>query len=392
MQARRSRSLGAHTPPSEAEPQQDASGRRGTPAPWAQPVTVVTVLAIVAVFVVALLPSPYAVEQPGPVYDTLGSSGTGKDRAPLISIPDERTYPTTGRLDLLTVSVLGSTTGGPSWFDLAEAWLDPAKAVIPLEAVFPQGESQQQAERQSAQEMTASQRSAIAAALTDLGHDVDGTVTVGTVQRGSAAAGELREGDVVTTFAGKPIGDACSLQNAVLANGAKAATVVIERDGASRTLRLTPRAVADGAGGTRPLLGVTTSARMTYPFTVDLRIDDVGGPSAGMMFALGIIDKLTPGSLTGGRHVAGTGTICGDGQVGAIGGIVQKMTAARAAGATLFLAPASNCADVVGHIPSGLDVVAVETLSDSLEALESVRNRGAIRGLPTCSAQVSSAG
>jgi PDZ domain-containing protein len=137
---------------------------------------------------------------------------------------------------------------------------------------------------------------------------------------------------------------------------------------------------------------VTTSATIDSPFTVDLRIDDVGGPSAGMMFALGIIDRLTPGSLTGGRHVAGTGTICGDGQVGAIGGIVQKMSAARAAGATLFLAPASNCSDVVGHIPSGLDVVAVDTLSDSLAALEHVRDQGSVTGLPTCSTQVRSAG
>lgn len=372
MQARGSRSLGAHRRPSAT--------------------AVVTALAIALVLVVALLPSPYAIEQPGPVYDTLGSSGAGEDRAPLISIPEQRTYPTTGRLDLLTVSVLGSTTGGPSWFDLAEAWLDPAKAVIPLEAVFPQGETQQQSEQQSAQQMTASQQSAITAALTDLGYDVDGTVTIGSVQRGSAAAGELEEGDVVTSFAGEAIDDACSLQNAVVANGTKAAAVVVERDGEQRTIRLTPRATDDGAGGTRPLLGVTTSATMSYPFAVDLRIDDVGGPSAGMMFALGIIDKLTPGSLTGGRHVAGTGTICGDGEVGAIGGIVQKMSAARAAGATLFLAPEANCSDVVGHIPSGLDVVAVGTLSDSLEALEKVGQRGSAQGLPTCSAPLSSAG
>ncbi|WP_375388342.1 PDZ domain-containing protein [uncultured Amnibacterium sp.] len=372
MQARRFRSLGAHTRPSA--------------------VSVVTVLAVVAVFVVALLPSPYAVEQPGPVYDTLGSSGTGKDRAPLISIPGKQTYPTTGRLDLLTVSVLGNASGGPSWFDLAEAWLDPDEAVIPLEAVFPQGETQQQAEQQSAQQMTASQRSAITAALTRLGYTVDGTVTIGSVQRGSAAAGSLQRGDVVTTFAGRPIDDACSLQNAVAANGTAQAAVVIERGGKRETLRIAPRETDDGAGGTRPLLGVTTSATMRYPFDVDLRIDDVGGPSAGMMFALGIIDKLTPGSLTGGRHVAGTGTICGDGRVGAIGGIVQKLSAARAAGATLFLAPAANCDEVVGHIPSGLDVVAVDTLSDSLEALEQVRETGSARGLPTCSARVSSAG
>lgn len=368
MQAPRSRSLGAHRRPS-----------RGS---------LIAGAAVVLVFVVALLPSPYAVEQPGPVYDTLGTSGTGADRAPLIAIPTRTTYPTTGRLDLLTVSVLGRVDGGPSWLDLAEAWLDPQKAVIPLEAVFPQGESQQQADRESAQEMTSSQQSAIAAALTQLGQRVRGDVTVDAVQRGSAAAGRLRTGDVVASFDGRAVQDSCALQNAVLAHGAAPATLVVRRDGESRTVRITPKRVADGAGGTRPLLGVSTSADITPPFPVRLRIADVGGPSAGMMFALGIVDKLTPGSLTGGRHVAGTGTICGDGRVGAIGGIVQKMAAARAAGATLFLAPRANCDEVLGHIPNGLDVVPVTTLSGAIETLEHVRDQGSAAGLPRCAAPV----
>lgn len=390
MQARRSRSLGAHTtPPPESgapeggAPDGDRTGRAAA---------VTAALAAALVFVVALLPSPYAVEEPGPVFDTLGSSGTGKDRAPLISIPDRRTYPTTGRLDLLTVTVLGSARGGPNWFDLAEAWLDPTKAVVPLEAVIPPGESQQEADQQSAAEMTGSQRSAVTAALTQLGYDVDATVTVESVQPGSAAAGALRKGDAVTTFGGRAINDACSLQDAVLANGTKPVSVVVDRDGTPRTLRVTPRVTADGSAAGRPLLGVSTSAAMRYPFAVDLRLDKVGGPSAGMMFALGIIDKLTPGALTDGRHIAGTGTICGDGEVGPIGGIVQKMSAARAAGATVFLAPAANCDDVVGHIPRGLDVIPVERLSDSLDALEHLRDQGSVAGLPTCSSPVVSAG
>jgi Lon-like protease len=372
MQAPRSRSLDAHT--------------------RSRAVTLVAGLAVALVLVVALLPSPYAVEQPGPVYNTLGSSGTGKSRAPLITIRGHTTYPTTGRLDLLTVSVLGDVSTGPSWLDLAQAWLDPTKAVIPLEAVFPQGETQQQADRESAAEMTQSQQSAITAALTQLGYDVHGDVSVGSVEHGSAAAGVLRKGDVVTAYDGTRIQDSCSLQDAVIAGGVKASTITVRRDGASQTIDITPKRVSDGPGGTRPLLGVTTSTSITPPFTVDLRIDDVGGPSAGMMFALGIIDELTAGSLTGGRHVAGTGTICGDGTVGAIGGIVQKMAAARAAGATLFLAPEGNCDEVVGHIPNGLDVVAVGTLSDSLDALEHVRDQGSTSGLPTCSSRVGSAG
>ena len=370
-------------------PRSPGAHRRRRP-PWRG---ISAVVAVLLVMLVALLPSPYAIERPGPVFDTLGASGTGKDRAPLIAIPDRTTYPTRGSLDLLTVSVVGSPTGGPSWLELAFAWLNPSQAVIPLEAVFPSGITSGQAEREGAAEMTGSQRSAIAAALRQLGYEVAGDVTIQQVAKGSAAAaGRLESGDVVTAFDGTAVGDSCALQNAVQGHGAKAATVTVRRGGTTRTIAVTPRAVADGTGGTRPLLGVVTSAAFTYPFTVRLEIDDVGGPSAGMMFALGIIDKLTPGALTGGRHVAGTGTICGDGRVGAIGGIVQKMAAAREAGATLFLAPRADCDEVVGHIPAGLDVVAVDRLSGALEALEKVRASGSAAGLPTCSAQVVSTG
>lgn len=381
MRAPWSRSPGAEPRPVQ---QLDPPPRRGG--------ALVGVAAVLLVLVVALLPSPYAIELPGPVFNTLGSAGKGDERAPLIAIPDRTTYPTSGRLDLLTVSVDGTKARGPAWIDLAAAWLDPTKAVIPLEAVFPQGVSEREANEQSAAQMNASQQSAITAALTHLGYEVTGRVRVGTVRDGSAAAGRLRVGDVLTSFDGEPVLDSCALQNAVLAHGAKPVTVGLTRDGASRTVTLTPRAVDDGAGGTRPLLGAGTGTTMTYPFTVRLRIDDVGGPSAGLMFALGITDKLTPGALTGGRHVAGTGTICGDGRVGPIGGIAQKLVAAREAGATLFLAPAGNCGEVVGHIPRGLDVVPVTTLSGALAVLERVDAQGSTEGLATCAAQVGSPG
>ena len=361
---------------------------RGRPVPWRG---VTAVGAVAAVLLVALLPSPYAVERPGPVFDTLGSAGTGEDRAALITIPDRTTYPTgRGRLDLLTVSVLGSPTGGPPWVDLVRAWLDPAQSVVPLEAVFPSGSTVQESERQSAADMTASQRSAVAAALTRLGQTVEGDVRIGRVSPGTAAAGVLRVGDVVRSYDGRAIDDSCALQNDVVAGRAAAARIVVERDGRQQTVTVRPREVALADGSTRPLLGVATTASFRFPFAVDLRIDDVGGPSAGMMFALGVIDKLTPGALTGGRHVAGTGTICGDGQVGAIGGIRQKLVAARDAGATLFLAPADNCDEVAGHIPAGLDVVAVKTLSGALDALEQVRDQGSVQGLPSCTAPVGS--
>ena len=127
-------------------------------------------------------------------------------------------------------------------------------------------------------------------------------------------------------------------------------------------------AESDGA----PVIGVYAASTYDFPIDVQIQLPGVGGPSAGMMFALGIYDKLTPGELTGDEHIAGTGTIDGGGEVGAIGGIVQKMYGASAAGADWFLAPESNCSEVVGHIPSGLQVFSVGTLDDAITAVEAI--------------------
>ena len=124
----------------------------------------------------------------------------------------------------------------------------------------------------------------------------------------------------------------------------------------------------------------------TFPFEVMIQLNNVGGPSAGQMFALGIIDKLTTGKLNGGDHVAGTGTIDNEGNVGAIGGIRQKMYAAKDAGNSWFLAPQSNCDEVTGHIPSGLTVFAVKTLDDSLAVMKAISSHSSTAGLPSCPA------
>jgi PDZ domain-containing protein len=118
-----------------------------------------------------------------------------------------------------------------------------------------------------------------------------------------------------------------------------------------------------------------------FPFRVNIKVGDIGGPSAGMMFALGIVDKLTPANLTGGRFVAGTGEISADGAVSAIGGIQQKMAGARAAGATIFLTPAANCGDTTGAVPAGLRLVKVATLRQAINDLTALK---AGRSVPGC--------
>ena len=134
------------------------------------------------------------------------------------------------------------------------------------------------------------------------------------------------------------------------------------------------------------LLGVNLITDYDFPIDVTIQLNNVGGPSAGMMFALGIIDTLTPGELNGGQDFAGTGTITADGEVGPIGGIRQKMHGAQDAGAEWFLAPAANCDEVVGHVPAGLEVFSVETLDDALDVLDAVREDGDMAALPTCAA------
>ncbi|WP_348787269.1 PDZ domain-containing protein [Leifsonia sp. NPDC080035] len=345
-------------------------------------------VALVLSLVLALAPAPFVIEQPGPVFNTLGTdqsvgSDPSKDAKPLISIPDKTTYPTSGSLDLLTVSVVGNPESRPSWFEIVRAWFDPSRAVQPIDAVFPPGTTTEQSNAQNAALMVDSQQDAVAAALNQLGYEFPQSVAVKQVIEKTPAAAVLKEGDEITSVNGDSVKSIQGLRSLVAKNGTdKPAEIGIVRDGAASTVSLTPTE-ANG----QPVLGIGAGMDYTFPFDVKIQLDNVGGPSAGQMFALGIIDKLTPGELNGGKRVAGTGTIDNAGTIGAIGGIRQKMYAARdTGGASYFLAPASNCDEVTGHIPAGLHVFAVKTLSDSLKALKAVSSGGSTASLPTCPA------
>jgi len=327
-----------------------------------------------------LMPSPYVIEQPGPVFDTLGTSDHQGTERPLIFIPDRPTYPTDGRLDMLTVSVVGNPEQRPDWFSVVSAWLDPSRSVVPLEAIFPAEQTAEQRDAQNQVQMTDSQQDAVAAALGELDIPVPRTLDVQSVLAGSPAEGALRAGDAIRQVDGADVVDLADLQARVVAAGTSTPlSFAITRDGQESTVEVTP-AARDG----RPVIGVVTSTDYRFPFEVDIQLDDVGGPSAGMMFALGIMDKLEEGSLTGGKAIAGTGTIDAAGEVGPIGGIRQKLFGAERAGAEYFLAPAENCDEVRGHVPDGLRVFSVTTLDDSLAALGAISSGGDLDALPTC--------
>ena len=340
---------------------------------------------LVGLVAVALVPAPFVIEQPGPVYNTLGEVTVGEKTVSLIDIPGEKTYPTDGTLDMLTVSIRGNRENLPNWLEVAAAYFDSSRAVVPVDLVYPEGQTVEQSNQQGAVDMANSQKAAVAAALTDLGYDVPSTLTVVETSEGSPSDGVLEADDVIVSVNGKTFADVAALRAEIADNGTDTPAVVdILRDGEPLTFDITP--VLGTGDKPAPILGIVVGGDYDFPFEVKIQLENVGGPSAGMMFALGIIDKLTPGELNGGENVAGTGTIDASGVVGAIGGIRQKLYGASNAGATFFLAPASNCNEVTGHIPAGLTVFSVETLDDALAALKAISSGGDTSALPTCAA------
>lgn len=349
---------------------------------------VLIVVAFVLLMVMALSPAPYVIEAPGPVFNTLGMNHpvgqtptSADEKKPLIVVSGHKTYPTKGSLDLLTVSEIGTPQQLPNWGQVIQAWFSSSQEVIPVSVAFPPGQDVEQQNAENAQAMTDSQKDAVAAALNQLGYDFPQHVMVQQVIDGPSK-GVLKVGDEILTVNGTSVKGVQSLRDQIAKNGTHdPATIVVLRDGDKKTVHVTPESLSGSV-----VIGIGTSMKYDFPFEVSIQLDNVGGPSAGQMFALGIMDKLTPGSLNGGARVAGTGTIDNEGNVGAIGGIRQKMYGARSAGATVFLAPASNCDEVTGHIPAGLHVFAVKTLSDSVKVLDAVRTGASTSGLPTCPA------
>lgn len=363
-------------------PVQRAAPRRSVVVGW-----LLLTVGVVAAVVLSALPAPYVIERPGPVFNTLGSARTSSgDSRALITIPEARTYPTRGALDLLTVNVIGSPGQPVSWSTVAAAWLDPSQAIEPVDLLYPAGTTQKDSDAQSAAEMTTSKQEAVAAALRQLGYAVPGTVVVQAVIADSASSGELRKGDEILTANGTELQDATALRSFIADNGTSTPIAFgIRRSGVESTVEITPREGDDGSGKKVPLIGIVPGAEYDYPIDVRIQLDDVGGPSAGMMFALGIIDKLTPGALNGGEKIAGTGEIDAAGEVGPIGGIRQKMYGAERAGARWFLAPASNCDEVVGHVPDGLRVYSVSTLTQAVATVRAIGKGSGLGQLATCS-------
>ncbi|WP_243224811.1 PDZ domain-containing protein [Microbacterium sp. CIAB417] len=349
------------------------------------------IVALIALVVLTFLPTPYVIQRPGPVYDTLGTAEDADgEEVPLIEISGAETFETAGTLDLTTVQVVGNRQRTPSWFELALAWMDSSRAVVPIESVFPEGVTTEQRDERNAVLMVDSQHEATAAALGELGYDTGAQVEVVEVLDDGAAAGVLQPGDVILAIDGTAVESGAQLREAIQDAGGDPISLTVQRWGEQTEVELTPQKTTTDGVETW-LIGITLTTEYDFPIDVTIQLDDVGGPSAGMMFALGIVDMLTPGELNGGENIAGTGTIEADGTVGPIGGIRQKLYGARDAGADFFLAPASNCDEVSGHVPDGLQVFSTSTLDESIGILDTIAEGGDLSDLPTCDAPVSAA-
>ena len=357
---------------------QDDTDARARPTPRAFVMSFGMLAISVLVGVLAVMPAPYAVNGPGPTKDVLGEVNGD----PLIEIEGAQTYPSTGELLLTTISGVGGP-GYPAYaLNVLQGWFSPSSVVRPVEEVYPQDVSQEEIDESNAGLMVSSQENASVAALTELGYEVPATLVVAGTVEGTDAEGRLEEGDVLTAVDGVPLPDYQTLVSH-LADVEPGDTVDLTVTRHSRSIDVPIVTGEREDGGAQ--IGVYVDPSFDMPVDVDINIEGIGGPSAGTMFGLGIIDLLTPEDEAAGEVIAGTGTLDVTGAVGPIGGIRQKLAGAVRDGATWFLAPADNCGEVVGHVPDGLRVVKVATLHEAREAMVAI---GAGDGdeLPTCTA------
>ena len=339
---------------------------------------VIAVPLVIALLAVAWAsPLPYVVYRPGITVNVLGENGD----KPIIQIDGHQAYDDGGQLRMTTVSVTRAETK-VRLPELLGAWISRKDAVYPWDAVYQKGTTDKQSEQEGAVQMSGSQDTATAVALREIGTKVPENVTVGSISKGSPADGVLQVGDVIDEVNGVAVtpGNTDTVVKDIKDTPAgDAVDLVVTRDGKKQSVKVTP-ATVDGA----QRIGIGLALAYDFPFDVNINIDpNIGGPSAGLMFSLGIYDMLTPGSLTGGQPIAGTGEIEPDGSVGPIGGIQQKIAASDRDGAKLFLVPKDNCDEAIGAAKGDVRLVKVTTMHDAVDSVEDwVKNHDA--KLPSC--------
>ena len=332
-------------------------------------------------------PLPYVIYAPGLTVDVLGTTDGEESGTPIIEVTGAETFQDDGQLRLTTVLVT-QPESDVNLFQLLGAWIDSDEAVYPFDSVYGPQDTDASRDEEGASQMASSQDDAIAVALTELGYDVNRGAAVARIIDGSPADGELEVDDRLLTINGTAVTSVEEAGEAVRAapddepvelrilRGEEELTFSITREEIEGELRL----------------GFEMRNDYDFPVEVTVGVDPaIGGPSAGLMFSLAIYDTLTEGSMTGGESVAGTGTITSDGEVGAIGGIDQKIAGARQDGAQLFLVPAANCDDAYESPHGDMRLTRVATMSEAVDAIESWAADPDV-DLPQCTAETGDAG
>ncbi|HET9646848.1 MAG TPA: S16 family serine protease [Microlunatus sp.] len=352
---------------------------------WTALVSALTFVALAALL--AVVGVPYVAWSPGGTHNTLGDvpvkAGEPGHGQPMIQISGTPTYPTTGELDLTTVSVTSAASRLSLPEALAAYWL-PDRDTLPRDSVYPPGTSADDAQQRESQLMTGSQDNAIVAALREAGQPVIERPMITAVTIGAPAYGKLEPGDLILSIGDTTIKKVDDVGTAIRSYAVgDPVRFVVSRQGQGKTI-VVNTAASGGQSGV-PVVGITVGTGYSYEPDISFDLgEQIGGPSAGLVFALAIYDKITPGPLLDGRHVAATGSITATGTVGPIGGIQQKIAGAQRAGASVFLVPIDNCKDLAG-IDTQLSLVKVETLDSAVTALGQIGALGPqAPGLPRC--------
>ena len=350
-----------------------------------------------------ILPSSYVKEGPGPLFDVLR---TYQERE-VIEVSGAPRYKTFGKMNMTTVSVSGGPYTELSGAEAFYSWLafdGNRSLVVPTDALYPHV-SHEQATAATGAQMADSQTQAKVAAMRELKMAVNEKVQVLSTVEGSPAASALKADDRIVKVGEKQIETLTDVPKAVNASNGSPIDVTVERNGTQQTFKLTPVRSSDNS---RWILGAGLKQSYDLPAHVQYNLDGVGGPSAGLMLALGTVDKLSEGTLladedAGGdpyrSYISGTGTIDADGKVGAIGGIKYKILATGRYGARYFLAPKENCDSIVkmqaqdpdlfnyyhaGQVSGTMTVIPVSTLDEAVKTVEAIKSGTPDDSLPRC--------
>lgn len=315
------------------------------------------------------LPSPYMLESPGPIFDTTGEV----EDEPVTTISGAETYETDGTLALTTIYVTGAPTQTVRVPQAVRGWVSSSIDMTPHELIYPTGTTAEEVREANTAAMASSQELSLAAALNHLDVDFEVDLFVVDFTPGALEAGTdevLASGDRVLAAAGESVTGLEGLRSAVNEAAGEPIGLTVARGGEHINVEVPTYQEADG----EYYVGIMLGNEFEFPVSAEIQLEDVGGPSAGLMFSLGLIDTMTEESMTGNQHWAGTGTVDPDGTVGPIGGAPLKLVGAQDQGAEHFLAPRDNCDELDGRLPRGLDVYGVENVDEAVTIVEAVRD------------------